>query len=225
MKEENIYAVVNGFDRKSSEEAIELSKKHSNIFATIGFHPSEINDIDEDYVDFLEKNYKNIVAIGEIGLDYYYEKDNKEKQKELLRQQLSFAEKHNLPVIIHNREATNDIYEILKEYKLKGIMHAFSGSYEMAQKFIEIGFKLGIGGVITFKNSNLASVMSKLRVEDIVLETDSPYLTPEPKRGKKNSPLELKHVIKFISDIKGVLEEEICSVTSTTTMALFDLKL
>ena len=225
MKDNNIYAVVCGTNKNDNEEAIELSKKYSNIFSSIGYHPTEIDDIEEDYMSYLENNYKYAVAIGEIGLDYYYRKDNKDEQISLLKNQLSFAESHNLPVIIHNRDATMDIYNILKEYNLKGVIHAFSGSYEMAQNFIKLGFKIGIGGVITFKNSNLKDVVVRLDINYLLIETDSPYLTPEPNRGKKNSPLYLKYIAKYISDIKKIAYEDVLRITTNTASSLFDLDL
>ena len=222
MKENNIYAVVNGFDLKSNKEAI-LMNKYNNIYAAIGFHPSEVDKIDIDYIEYLKENYKYSVAIGEIGLDYHYTKENKEKQIKLLKSQLSFATKYNLPVIIHARECINDIYNILKEYNLKGVIHAYSGSYEMAREFIKLGYKIGIGGVITFKNSNLKEVVRRIDIKDIVLETDSPYLTPEPNRGKKNNPLYLKYIIDTIANVKNMTYESVVNITTQTAISLFDL--
>lgn len=223
MKENNIYAVVNGFDLKSNKEAILMKNKYNNIYAAIGFHPSEVDKIDIDYIEYLKENYKYSVAIGEIGLDYHYTKENKEKQIKLLKSQLSFATKYNLPVIIHARGCINDIYNILKEYNLKGVIHAYSGSYEMAREFIKLGYKIGIGGVITFKNSNLKEVVRRIDIKDIVLETDSPYLTPEPNRGKKNNPLYLKYIIDTIANVKNMTYESVVNITTQTAISLFDL--
>ena len=225
MNDNNIYAIVNGCEENSNKECIELSKKYKNIFSAIGYHPEEINNINDLDLQLIRSDINNVVAIGEIGLDYYWKKDNKIKQKELLESQLKLAEENNLPVIIHSRESTMDIYNILKQYKLKGVIHAFSGSYEMANNFIKLGYKIGIGGVVTFKNSNLKDVVSKISLNDIVLETDSPYLTPEPNRGKKNSPLNLKYIAKYISDIKHISYEEVCNTTSANAIALFDLEI
>lgn len=224
MEKENIYAIVNGCNSKTSEEVILLSKKYKNIYASIGYHPTEIEDISQFNINELKDNINNVVAIGEIGLDYYWNKDNKDFQIELLKRQLAFAEEHKLPVIIHNREATMDIYNILKEYNVKGVIHAFSGSYEMAIKFIDLGFKLGIGGVITFKNSKLKDVIEKIDIKNIVLETDSPYLTPEPNRGKINSPLNLKYIAQFISKLKDISYDEVVKITTNNACCLFDLK-
>jgi len=223
MRKNNIYCIINGCDTKSNEEAIALSKKHNNVYVAIGYHPSEIDKIEDDYFKCLENNFKEVVAIGEIGLDYHYVKDNKDSQCALLESQLQFAEDKGLPVIIHNREATGDILNILSRYRLKGVIHAFSGSYETAMNFINLGYKLGIGGVVTFKNSKLHEVVSKISIEDIVLETDSPYLTPEPNRGKQNSPLNLKYIAQRIADIKNISYEDVISITSQTANMLFDL--
>ena len=184
---------------------------------------AKVDKIDIDYIEYLKENYKYSVAIGEIGLDYHYTKENKEKQIKLLKSQLSFATKYNLPVIIHARECINDIYNILKEYNLKGVIHAYSGSYEMAREFIKLGYKIGIGGVITFKNSNLKEVVRRIDIKDIVLETDSPYLTPEPNRGKKNNPLYLKYIIDTIANVKNMTYESVVNITTQTAISLFDL--
>lgn len=223
IEKSNIKCIVNGCDMLSNNETLELSKKHDFIFPAIGFHPSEIDSIPSDYIDFLEKNIDNVVAIGEIGLDYYWVKDNKDKQKEIFENQLKLAEKYNKPVIVHTRDAIMDTYNILKNYNVRGVIHAYSGSVEMARNFINLGFKLGIGGVITFKKCNLKDVIKEIDISNIVLETDSPYLSPEPVRGKKNSPINLKYIAQFVADIKCITYDEVCSITSSTASNLFDL--
>ena len=222
MNQKHIYAINNGCDYKSNIEAIEISKTHKNIFAAIGIHPTEIND-NKEYIDFIKLNKNNIVAIGEIGLDYYYDKSNKKEQIKLFEEQLDLAKELGLPVIIHNREATEDVLNILKNYNLKGIIHAFSGSYEIAIEFIKLGYKIGIGGIITFKNSKLKNVVQNIDIKDMVLETDSPYLTPEPNRGKKNDPTNLEHIAKYIAEIKNIRYEDVINITSNTAIQLFDL--
>jgi len=221
---EGISVIINGTDLKSNDEAISISKTYSNIYASIGFHPEEVENISFNYIEYIESNIKNIVAVGEIGLDYHYTKENKDKQIELFENQLRIAEKYDIPVIVHSRDAIQDTYDILKKYKVRGSIHAFSGSLEMANKFIKLGFKLGIGGVLTFKNSNLKNVIKDIDMKNILLETDSPYLSPEPVRGTKNSPLNLKYIVKFISDLKGISYDEVISITSNNAIALFDLK-
>lgn len=225
LKDNNIYCIVNGCDYKTNMEAINLSNENINIFSAIGFHPTEMDKFDNKYLEFLNNQVNSIIAIGEIGLDYYWNKDNKNDQIELFNNQLKFAEDHNLPVIIHARESIQDVYNILSKYKLRGIIHAYSGSYEMALKFIDLGYKLGIGGVLTFKNSKLRDVISKVDIKDIVLETDSPYLTPTPYRGTKNSPCYLKYIIDEISKIKGISYDEVCNITTKTATELFDLNI
>lgn len=223
IEKTNIKCILNGCDMLSNIESLELSKKYDFVFSAIGFHPSEVDSVPDNYISFIEKNINNIVAIGEIGLDYYWTKDNKDKQKEVFENQLILAEKYNKPVIVHTRDAIMDTYNILKKYKVRGVIHAFSGSIEMAKKFINLGFKLGIGGVITFKNCNLKDVIKELDISNIVLETDSPYLSPEPVRGKKNTSLNLKYIAEFISNLKDISYDKVCEITTTTAKDLFDL--
>ena len=150
-------------------------EKYNSLYASIGYHPEVANNIVENDFETLEnlvKNNPKIVAVGEIGLDYYWNKDNKETQREIFRKQLEIAERLNVPVIIHSRDSIGETYEILSEYKVRGVIHCFSGSLEMAKKFIDLGFLLGIGGVITFKNSKLYQVVEEIPLESIVLETE-----------------------------------------------------
>ena len=221
LKENNIYCIVNGCEYFSNIESVELSN-NDNIYAAVGYQPTELDNIGDDYIEVLEGMLDNnkVVAIGEIGLDYYWNKDNRNIQIEVFKKQLELASKYNLPVIIHSRDAVGDVYNILKEYNVRGVI---SGSYESAMEFIKIGFKLGIGGVITFKNCKLKEVISKLKLEDIVLETDSPYLTPVPNRGKRNSPLNLIYIAEYISKLKCVSVEEVISTTNKVACELFDL--
>ena len=223
IEKSNIKCIVNGCNMLSNIESLELSKKYDFVFSEIGFHPAEIDSIPDDYINYIENNIDNIVAIGEIGLDYYWTKENKDKQKEVFENQLMLAEKYNKPVIVHTRDAIMDTYNILKKYKVRGVIHSFSGSIEMAKKFINLGFKLGIGGVVTFKNCNLKDVIKELDISDIVLETDSPYLSPEPVRGKKNTPLNLRYIAEFISNLKDISYDKVCEITTITAKDLFDL--
>ena len=165
------------------------------------------------------------VAIGEIGLDYYWRKDNKEKQRDLFQKQLDLAVKHQMPVIIHCRDAIQELYDILSQYKgkVKGVIHCFSGSYEMARAFIELGFVLGIGGVLTFKNSKLYQVVEKIPLSSIVLETDSPYLTPEPHRGEMNESKYIPLIAEKIAQIKGISLSEVEKITTDNAKRVFDL--
>ena len=189
MEQSKINRVINnGCDAKSNKEVIELLGKYNWMYGAIGIHPESADTYTKEDLKYVEEhiNDPKVVAIGEIGLDYYWTKDNKEKQKELFEYQLALAERVNKPVIIHSREATQDTIDILNKYKVIGVIHSFSGSYETACIYIKMGFLLGINGVITFKNCNLKDVVAKLDLGNIVLETDSPYLTPVPYRGKRN---------------------------------------
>lgn len=161
---------------------------------TIGYHPDEVDSLKDEDLEYLEKllNNKKVIGIGEIGLDYYYNDSNTDLQKEWFRKQIELAIKHRLPIVVHTREATEDTYEILKEYDVRGVLHCYSGSLEMAKLYMEKGFFFGIGGVLTFKNSKLKDVVKEIPIQNLILETDSPYLAPEPKRGSVNEPKILK---------------------------------
>ena len=203
--------IINGYNDKTNKEVINLTKKYKNVYGTLGFHPNNINELMPDSLKFIEENINKdkILGIGEIGLDYYRNKENKEKQKELLIKLLNLATTYNKPVIIHNRESTDDLLKLLKEYNLKGIIHSFSGSYETAIEFIKLGYKLGINGIVTFKNTKLPEILSKIPLENILLETDSPYITPEPIRGKQNEPKNLIYIANKLTDIYNTTLEEL----------------
>ena len=217
--------IISGCEKSSIFESIEIANKYNNIFVTIGYHPDQVDVVNDNDLNDLEKLLDNekIVGIGEIGLDYHYDSSKKEKQIELFEKQLELALKHDLPVVIHSRDATMDTINTLKKYKVKGIIHAFSGSYETAEIYIKMGFLLGIGGVVTFKNSKLYEVIEKIGVDNIVLETDSPYLTPHPYRGKQNSSKYIPIIAKKISDITNISVGEVGEITSNNACSLFDL--
>ena len=201
-------------------------EKYKNLYACIGYHPEVSKKIVEKDYKILEEMVKNnpkIVAIGEIGLDYHWDKDNKDKQREVFCKQLELAEKLKVPVVIHSRDSINETYEILKKYKVTGVIHCFSGSLEMAKKFINLGFLLGIGGVVTFKNSKLFEVIEKLELTNIVLETDSPYLTPEPNRGKTNESSNIIYIAQKIADVKHISLKDVARITTENAIRVFDL--
>lgn len=216
--------VVSGCSRESIDEVMDLKDKYDMVYVTIGYHPEYADTVTENDLDYLKKllGKKKIVGIGEIGLDYYYSKENRDKQIWLFEEQLKIAEELNLPVVIHSRDATKDTIDILKKYKVRGIIHCFSGSLETANIYINMGFLLGIGGVVTFKNSKLKDVVKELSIESIVLETDSPYLTPVPYRGKVNSSKYLEYTAKFISEIKNINLDKLVEITSKNASSLFD---
>ena len=208
--------INNGCDDKSNREIIELLKKYSNMYGAIGIHPESVDTYTNDDLKFVEDNLNNpkVVAIGEIGLDYYYTKENKYQQIELLEKQLKIAERNHMPVIIHSREATLDTLNILKKYKVKGIIHSFSGSLETANEYIKMGYLIGINGVITFKNAHIKEVIKELTLESLVLETDSPYLTPEPYRGRQNNPSHILDIAKFVANLKDTNLENLADITN-----------
>ena len=218
--------IISGCDKKGIIEGLEIIDKYPNIYMTIGFHPSEVDiTTDEDliWLEEIVKQNKKIIGIGEIGLDYYWVKDNKEQQRTLFKKQLDLATKLNLPIVIHSREATQETYDILKQYHLKGIIHCYSGSLEMAKEYIKLGYKIGIGGVVTFKNTNLVDVVKEIDLKDITLETDSPYLAPTPYRGKQNSPEYIPIIAEKIAEIKNITIEEVGTETTTNLLKLFEL--
>ena len=217
--------IMSGCDKGGIIEGLEYLNEYSNLYMTVGFHPEEVDNIDEIDLEWLEniiKNNKKIVGIGEIGLDYYYTKDNKDRQIALFKRQLNLAEKLNMPVVIHSRDAFMDTYNLLREFKGKGIIHCFTSNIENAKRYLTLGFKLGIGGVVTFKNSNLKDVVKEISLNDIVLETDSPYLSPEPFRGEVNGPKNVSIIAKRVAEIKGVSFDEIARITSKNACDLFD---
>ena len=217
--------IINGYNMQSNREVLELVKKYDIVYGALGIQPEELYDYNDDSLKFIEEhiNDEKIIAVGEIGLDYHYDTDKK-LQKELFKRQLEIAYKYNKPVIIHSRDCIQETYNILKESKVKGIMHCYSGSKEMALEFIKIGFLIGIGGVSTFKNAkNIVDVIKYIPLEYIILETDSPYLTPEPYRGKRNEPMYIPIVAKRVADIKGLDIKEIERTTTDNARRLFDI--
>ena len=202
--------IINGYDGKSNKEVISLVN-NKNVFGALGVHPDNIEDFTKENIEFIKNNLGSdgIIAIGEIGLDYYHNDLNKDEQIRMFEYFLDLAEEVDLPVIIHNRDATGDMLSILKKHNCKGIIHCFSGSIEVAREYIKMGYKLGIGGVITFKNSKLKDALKEIGLEHVLLETDSPYLTPVPLRGVYNEPYNLNYVFKFLCELFEVSEEEL----------------
>lgn len=220
--------IASGCNDKTNKEVLELIKKYNNVYGTLGIHPEEIDNISKDSFKLIEDNLTNpkIVAVGEIGLDYYWVKDNKEKQMELFERQLALAKKYNKPVVIHSREAIQDTYDTLKKYKVTGTIHCFSSSLEMAKNFVKLGYKIGVGGTLTFKNSKkLQEIIKEISLKDILLETDSPYLSPEPYRGQRNEPKNVYYVAKKIAELKDIHIDTVMSITSNNAIKEFDLKI
>lgn len=225
-KKNNVNKLIyNGCNKKSNKEVIKLINKYDSVYGAVGYHSTELDDVNEKDYELLESllSNKKIVAIGEIGLDYHYPDTNKEKQKYAFRRQLELAEKHNIPVIVHSRDAIQDTFDIMSEYNIKGVIHCFSGSVEMAKEFIKKGFLISVGGIITFKNAkNIIEVIKNIDLSYILLETDSPYLTPEPFRKEQNEPMYIPIIASKIADILNVSIEEVSSKTTDNAKRLFD---
>ena len=220
--------IISGCTKESIIESLELANKYENIYLTIGYHPSEVNTITDEDLELLEEQIKSsdkVVGVGEIGLDYHYGKEDSKLQKELFRKQMKLAQKLNLPVVIHSRDATLDTINILKEFpQVIGDIHCFSGSVETAKIYIAMGYKIGIGGVVTFKNSNLFQVVEEIGIENIILETDAPYLAPVPVRGKKNSSKYIPYIAERVSEILNISVDKVAKISTDNAVTLFDLK-
>ena len=218
--------IISGCTKDSIVESLEISNKYEDVYVTIGFHPSEADIVTEDDLVFLEKclSSSKVVGIGEIGLDYHYGKENAMKQIELFEKQLKLAEKYQLPIVVHSRDATENTISILKKYSLKGDIHCFSGSLETAKIYISMGYYLGIGGVVTFKNSKLSSVVKEIGLDHILLETDSPYLSPVPVRGTKNSSKNIPYIADVLAKTFQVSPSLVAKVTTDNVFNLFDLQ-
>jgi len=217
------YVIDNGSNNETNKEVLELIKKYPNMYGAIGIHPEDVDGVMPDDIKFIEDNLSNgkIVAIGEIGLDYYYTKENKEEQIKLFESQLSLAEKYNMPVIVHSRDATEDTINSLKKFKCKGVIHSFSGSLETARIYIKMGYLLGVNGVITFKNAKIKDVIKEVGLKNIVLETDSPYLTPVPFRGTQNNPGHVLEIAQFVADLYNISLEELAEQTNNNITNMY----
>ena len=216
--------INNGTNLESNKEVLELSKKYDSLYPSLGIQPEELDDDIEESLEFIESNINDIVAIGEIGLDYYYSEDSKDKQLEVFEKQLILAEKYNKPVIIHTRNAFDDTLKTIKRHpNVKGVIHCFSDGLEEAREYIKLGYMLGIGGIVTFKNSNLKDVLKNIDISNIVLETDSPYLSPVPNRGKQNNPSNIPYIASYIADIYNISLEELQQKISKNVKNMFNI--
>lgn len=217
--------VINvGADVKSSEESIKLANKYSQIYASVGAHPHCVSDLPENYIEIFSDLAKNekVVAIGEIGLDYHYDTTPKDMQKKYFEEQLILAQNLDLPVIIHTREATEDTLKVLKKYKVKGTIHCFSESVETLKEVLKMGMYISLGGAVTFKNARkLLEVAYEVPIERLLLETDAPYMTPVPFRGKRCDSSMIKYTAEKIAEIKGISVEFLLEQTRTNAESLF----
>ncbi len=224
-----IRKVINvGASMKSCRTTLALSEAYEHIYAAIGVHPSDTAELTESDMDWLKEKsaLAKVVAIGEIGLDYYWDEPDREIQKKWFQRQLELAKEVKLPVVIHSREAAADTIGILKEYNgdLSGVIHCYSYTKELAREFLDMGYSFGIGGVLTFKNAKkLKEAVSYIPMDRILLETDCPYLAPEPNRGKRNFSLYIPYIVQVMAQLKGISEEEVIRITSENTERLFGI--
>lgn len=227
MLENGVGTIVDiGSDISSWDKILDLIRRYPFVYGAIGVHPDEVGQLDEEKFERMRELLKEekILAVGEIGLDYYWDKENRELQKMWFIRQLKLAKEMELPVVIHSREAAADTLEIMKAYArgMQGVIHCFSYSLEMAREYTDMGFYLGIGGVVTFKNAKkLREIVKEIPLEFLVLETDSPYLSPVPYRGKRNSSDNLVYVAREIADIKGISYEEVTEQTEKNARQLY----
>ncbi|MEJ8751984.1 TatD family hydrolase [Lagierella sp. ICN-221743] len=230
LKENAISYIINpSSDMETSRRVVKLSNRYDNIFAAVGIHPHDAEGFKEEDLDELRELSKDerVVAIGEIGLDYYYDNSPREIQKEVFKKQLELAYELDLPVIIHTRDAMGDTYDILKEFegRVRGVMHCYTGSVEMAEKFMKLGFYISIAGPVTFKNAvNVREMAKQIPLERLLIETDSPYLAPVPNRGKRNDPTNVRYVADMLANLKEIQIDKIIEHSRENTVKLFSLK-
>lgn len=231
MQEQGIGYVMNiGASLKSTEATVALTQKYPFVYGAAGVHPSETAELNEENFKWLKEQCKQpkIVAVGEIGLDYYWKEPDPEIQKFWFEKQLDLAHELKKPVCIHSRDAAKDTYDIMvakKASELGGVIHCYSYSAEMAQEYVKMGFHIGVGGVVTFKNGKkLKETVEAIPIERILLETDSPYMAPEPNRGKRNSSLYLPYIAQQIAEIKQMTYDEVVEITCQNAKKLFGIE-
>ena len=224
LHQQGVEYIVNiGTNLSSSKKSITLAEVYSFVYATVGFHPHDAKKMKKEDMATLEKltNHNKVVALGEIGLDFFYDNSPRDIQTQSFEDQLALAKKLEIPVVIHCRDAHSEVYHILKEAALShrngkgaGVMHCFSGNLPMAKKYIDMGYIIGIGGVVTYKNAkDLHEVVSHIPLEHIIIETDAPYLAPVPNRGKRNDSSNLQYIAKTIGELKNISKEDVALET------------
>ncbi|WP_087974020.1 TatD family hydrolase [Oceanobacillus rekensis] len=224
------YMVVVGFDRETIPLAIEIAEQNETIYAAVGWHPVDAIDMTDEDLQWIKdlSAHPKVVAIGEMGLDYHWDKSPKEVQKEVFRKQIRLAKEVNMPIIIHNREATGDIIEILKEEEARevgGIMHCYNDSVDYVQACLDMNFYISLGGPVTFKNAPLPKEVAKqVPLGRLLIETDAPYLAPHPNRGKRNEPAYVKLVAEKIAELREMDVEELSERTTKNGLSLFGIK-
>ncbi|MFD0084811.1 TatD family hydrolase [Priestia megaterium] len=221
--------VVVGFDEPTIKKAIQIAETYDFIYASVGWHPVDAVDMTDEHLTWIEElaQHPKVVALGEMGLDYHWDKSPKEVQKDVFRRQIRLARKVNLPIIIHNRDATEDVVTILKEEHVEevgGIMHCFTGSIEVAKQCMDMNMYISFGGPVTFKNAKKPKeVATELPLDKLLIETDCPYLTPHPFRGKRNEPGYISYVAEQIAELKGITYEELAAITTANAKKLFGI--
>ena len=226
LREKGVDFIVNAAaDMKSCYTSLALAEKYPFIYSSVGVHPHDVKDLTDADIEEMRKlaAHSKVVAIGEIGLDYYYDNSPREDQRKWFRVQLELAKELDLPVIIHSREASQETFDMIVESGVKeGVIHCFTGSYELAKEYVKRGFYLGIGGSLTFKNAKKAvEVVEGIDLKHLLIETDCPYLTPVPHRGERNDSSYLKFVVEKIAEIKGVSTDEVAKTSSDNAKKLF----
>jgi TatD DNase family protein len=221
------YFFLPNIDQGSIGPMLSLRDQYpGHIFPMMGLHPTSVKDDWKEQLEAIEKELAKggYVAVGEIGIDLYWDKTHQAAQEEVFRRQVGWAKELDLPIVIHSRNSFDEIFEIMDdvyETGLRGVFHCFTGGKRHVRRIKEWGFKLGIGGVVTFKNGGLGNVVAKVELEDIILETDSPYITPEPHRGKRNESAYIYYVAERLAEIKGISIEEVAGITTENTLGLF----
>lgn len=225
-EENDMHLILNGTDPQSNGEILELAGRYDNVHAALGYYHTLAGRIGDDELSLLDSQLKNdnVIAVGEIGLDYYHTKDNRDTQKELFEEMLCLAEKHNLPVIVHSRKSIQDTYDMLKGHDITGSLHCYQGSAEMAREFVKLGFYIGIGGPITHTNNKKAArTVKQIDIASILVETDSPYLSPQEKRSEINTPLNLKYITKALAKNLYMEESDVVRITADNARNLFGI--
>ena len=222
------YVIQTAADISSSKEGLNLAKKYDFIYCSIGVHPHEVKELNEDNFNELKilSKEEKVVAIGEIGLDYYYDNSPRDLQKYWFERQIEWAIEENLPIIVHSREASQETFNIINKINpsKKGVIHCYSGSAEMAEEYIKMVYYIGIGGTVTFKNAKkIVEVVEKIPISSILIETDAPYLSPEPYRGRRNDSTKLKFIAEKIAQIKGLDLDSVANITKENAKKLFEI--
>ncbi len=228
LPEAGIVGIINcGTDTASSLSSLEMAEKYPFVYAACGYHPESAIEFTDDKLFEIEKmlSHGKCVAVGEIGLEYHYDFVPKDVQKYVFEKHLELAVKHDMPVIVHDREAHADTMELLKKYRPKGVLHCFSGSVEMAKEVLKLGMYIGLGGAVTFKNAvKPVEVAEMIPLDRLLLETDCPYMAPVPMRGKRNNSAYIEYVAEKIAEIKGMNAQDILDITTDNTISLFNIK-